>query len=189
MNEGLDYLWNRIQAGDEKAFDSVFRELYPVLLSFTFRMIRKMPDAEETVQDAFIILWKNRNLIDIKGSLKSYLYQMVHNLSLNKLEHFKTNKFLPNNNTLDSGQWDKIVDSYTVNDDLIEMIESRDTESIISKAIEKLPQKCQEIFILSRFDNLGYEEISKRLNISENTIRVQIFRALKVIAESIRKTN
>jgi RNA polymerase sigma-70 factor (family 1) len=187
MNEGYDYLWSRIQAGDEKAFDILFRELYPVLLSFAFRIMRNMPDAEETIQDAFINLWKNRNTIEIKGSLKSYLYQTVHNLSLNKLEHFKTNKFLPNINTVESGQWDKISDSLTINDDLIELLESKNTESIIAKVIEKLPQKCREIFMLSRFDNLSYEEISKRLNISEATIRVQIFRALKVIGESIRK--
>jgi|WetSurMetagenome_2_1015567.scaffolds.fasta_scaffold190052_2 RNA polymerase sigma-70 factor, ECF subfamily len=189
MKEGLNNLWNRIQDGDEKAFDSLFRELYPLLLSFAFRILRKKPDAEEITQDAFINLWKQRDTIEIKGSLKSYLYQAVHNLSLNRLEHFKTKKFLPNNNTLDRGQWDLIRDTYVVNDDLIEMIESKDTESIILKAIEELPQRCREIFILSRFDNLGYDEISKKLNISENTIRVQIFRALKAISETIRKIN
>jgi RNA polymerase sigma-70 factor, ECF subfamily len=189
MNESLDYLWNRIQAGDEKAFDSLFRELYPSLLSFAHRILRKMPDAEETVQDAFINLWKNRNALEIKDSLKSYLYQTVHNLSLNKLEHFRTLKFRPNYTTADSNQWDIIRDSYIVTDNLIEMIESKDTESIILKAIEKLPQKCREIFIRSRFDNLSYGEISKILGISENTIRVQIFRALKAITQSIRKIN
>jgi RNA polymerase sigma-70 factor, ECF subfamily len=189
MNEGLDNLWSRIQVGDEKAFDSVFRELYPLLLSFAFRIIRKMPDAEETVQDAYINLWKNRNSIEITGSLKAYLYQTVHNLSLNKLEHFKTNKYRPNSTTLDIGQWDIIRDSYTISENLVEMIESKDTESIILKAIENLPQKCREIFTLSRFDNLSYEQISNYLHISENTIRVQIFRALKAIGESIRKIN
>jgi RNA polymerase sigma-70 factor, ECF subfamily len=187
MNEGLEYLWNRIQAGDEKAFDSLFRELYPPLLNFALRIIRSIPDAEETVQDAFINLWKNRDKIGIRGSLKSYLYQSVHNLALNKLEHFKTNKFLPDKSRVDLVQLEKIGDVYTLNDNLIEMIESNDTELIISKTIDKLPGKCREIFMLSRFDDLSYEEISKRFNISENTVRVQIFRALKVISEAIGK--
>jgi len=187
MDKSLDILWTRIQAGDENAFDMLFKELYPALLHFAAGIIKKLPDAEETVEDSFINLWNNRNKIEIKASVKAYLYQTIHNLALNKLEHFRSKKFLPNNSIVENEQWEYLRNSFVVDDSLIEIIESKDIESQIKKAVENLPAKCREIFILSRYENLNYEEISDRLKISENTVRVQIFRALKVVGNLIGK--
>jgi RNA polymerase sigma-70 factor, ECF subfamily len=186
MYESLDFLWPGIQAGDLNAFDTLFRELYPVLLNFSVGIIKKYPDAEEIVQDAFVTIWNNRKTIEIRSSLKSYLFQTVHNLSLNKLEHYKSKKSLPNHSAVEGEQWEKLG-NLLIHDDIVEMIESKEMESIISGAIENLPAKCREIFILSRIDDLSYDEISTRLHISKETVRVQIFRALKTIGELIAK--
>ncbi|NJO69187.1 MAG: sigma-70 family RNA polymerase sigma factor [Bacteroidetes bacterium] len=55
------------------------------------------------------------------------------------------------------------------------------------KAVDRLPDKCKEIFILNRFEDLTYEEIATKLNISQNTVRVQIFRALDMLRVFINK--
>ncbi|HEY4787368.1 MAG TPA: sigma factor, partial [Bacteroidales bacterium] len=78
-NKEIDNLWDKVQIGNEKAFDVLFRELYPSLCTFAYRLLNNLEEAEETVQDAFVNLWQNRNQIHIKGSIKSYLYQTVHN--------------------------------------------------------------------------------------------------------------
>ncbi len=62
---------------------------------------------------------------------------------------------------------------------------AKELEDIITSEIEKLPEQCREIFILSRFDGLSHKEIAEKKNISENTVKVQIFRALKKIKEAI----
>jgi RNA polymerase sigma-70 factor, ECF subfamily len=188
MSEVIDYLWSRICLGDQKAFDSLFKDLYPNLCNFAQRIVNDMPESEDIVQDAFISLWQNKDKIVIKGSLKSYLYQTVHNLAINKLAHFKTRKFQPNK-VISDEQWKKIHNSYAIDDAFIQSLEAHETETIILDAVGKLPGKCREIFLLSRYEDLSYEEISNKLQLSQNTVRVQIFRALEFIREFISKKN
>lgn len=184
----LDYLWNAVQLGDEKAFDFLVKDQYSGLCNFANRILSNLPDAEEVVQDAFVKLWQNKDLITLKSSLKSYLYQTVHNLAINKLEHFKTNKFQPNK-TVSQEQWQQLHNSYIVDDTIVQLLEASETEELIRKAINKLPEKCREVFCLSRYEQLSYEEISDKLQLSQNTIRVQIFRALEFIETFLRKNN
>jgi RNA polymerase sigma-70 factor, ECF subfamily len=188
MDKNIDCYWDKILLGEEQAFDSLFKSLYPYLCNFAQQLLNNLPEAEETVQDAFINLWQNRTKIVINGSLKSYLYQTVHNLAINKLDHFKTHKFQPNK-VINPEQWSQIHNSYTVDNSFIQAFEAKETEELILKAIEKLPEKCREIFLLSRYDNLSYEEISDKLQLSQNTIRVQIFRALETIKKFIGTIN
>jgi len=184
MNKSIEYLWEGIQRGDERAFDSLFRELFPFLLNFAHRILKNMPEAEETVQDAFINLWQRKDTIFLKDSLKSYLYQTVHNLAINKLEHTRTHKYQPNR-VMNAEQWKCLHNLYSVNDTFINRFEALETEALILKAIEKLPDKCRKVFLLSRYENLTYEEISDKLTISQNTVRVQIFRALEILRKLV----
>ena len=63
---------------------------------------------------------------------------------------------------------------------------SRETLLDIENAIDQLPEKCREIFCLCRFENMSYEDISARLNISVNTVRTQMSRALSKLRESLK---
>jgi RNA polymerase sigma-70 factor (ECF subfamily) len=56
----------------------------------------------------------------------------------------------------------------------------------IEEAINDLPEKCREVFYLCRFENMSYEEISAKLNISVNTVRTQMSRALVKLRESLK---
>jgi len=188
MSKCIDYLWNRIQQGDEKAFDILFKELYPYLRCFAYRLLHNLPEAEEIVQDSFISLWQNKNQIVLRGSLRSYLYQIVHNLSINRLAQFKTQKFKPNS-IVNSEQWLQIHKSYEVEDSFVEKFMAKETENLMTKIIEQLPEKCREIFMLSRFENLSYIEISQKLQLSPTTVRVQIFKALKFLKEFLERIN
>jgi RNA polymerase sigma-70 factor (ECF subfamily) len=188
MSKCIDYLWNSIQHGDERAFDALFKELYPYLRCFAYRLLHNLPEAEEIVLDSFMNLWQNKNHIVLKGSLKSYLYQIVHNLSINRLAQFKTQRFKPNS-IVNPEQWIQIHKSYEVEDSFVDIFMAKETENLIVKMIEKLPDKCREIFMLSRFENLSYIEISHKLQLSPITVRVQIFKALKFLKEFLERTN
>ncbi len=188
MNYSLNDLWNRIRLGDENAFDILFKENYAALCNFAFRIIGDLKDAEEIVEDAYLYLWQNHDTIIVKESVKSYLYQVVHNLAVNRLEHYRTKKY-STNKLASATEWKFIHNTYTVNDTLIQRLEAKETEVLIKQTIENLPEKCREIFQMSRFQNMSNEEISEKLNISQNTIRVQIFNALKIIKEVLKKMN
>jgi len=184
MSKYLEYLWFRVQQGDEKAFDALFNEFYAPLCAFAERLLKNRPEAEETVQDVFVNIWNNRAGIKLINSLKSYLYQSVHNRALNRIYHSKSAKFGPNQ-TAGKYQWDLIRDYYVIDDSIILKMEARETRELIERAIEKLPDACRKIFIYSRHEGMTYEQISEKLKISQNTVRVQIFRALKIIRDFI----
>lgn len=74
-----------------------------------------------------------------------------------------------------------------MNDNLIDRIFSDETEAIINKIIKELPEQCQKVFLMSRFDSLKNEEIAMELGISENTVKTHIYRALQKIASALKK--
>lgn len=186
MNTETDYLWSRIIKDDEKAFIVLFREMYPFLRNFANKIIGNILDAEEVVQDTFVNIWLNRNKISIQSSIKSYLYQTVHNLSINRIEKLNRNKNLPNQ-IVSVDQWKQIHNLFTIDNDFIAVFEAKETEDDILKAIDKLPDNCREIFLLSRYEDMSYEEIASRLGLSKSTIRVQIFRALEHLRNYLKK--
>ncbi|HEX3008762.1 MAG TPA: RNA polymerase sigma-70 factor [Bacteroidales bacterium] len=181
-------LWNKIRLDDEKAFDVLFKEYYTPLCNFANRILNDLPEAEENVQDAFINLWQNRERITINGSLKSYLYQTVHNMAINRLEHRQALKNKVNK-LASVEEWGAIHNTFEVNESFIQIIEANETEEIIRQVVNDLPEKCREVFLLSRYENLSNEKIGEILHLSQNTIRVQIFRALNSIREMMKKIN
>ncbi|MDP4186952.1 MAG: RNA polymerase sigma-70 factor [Bacteroidota bacterium] len=184
----INALWTKVQAGDLKAFESLFHELYPGLCYFAQKILNNLSDSEEVTQDAFIHLWLNRSNLVLEVSIKAYLYQSVHNLSINKIAQYRTRKF-QTNTTVDEKQWKQIHDLYIVEDTDIQMFESLGFRQQIREVVDSLPQKCKEIFLMSRLENLTYKEIAEKLNLSQNTVKVQIFRALEIIKTCFEKNN
>ena len=126
--------------------------------------------AREITQEVFINLWEKRESIDLSKPVKTYLSTSVRNKCLNYLRDNK--KFNKEILDLEGLLTDKI---YMQPDRLVEseIIEK------ISIAIEDLPVRCREIFILSRQENLKYQEIADRLEISVKTVETQMSKALQ----------
>ena len=80
----------------------------------------------------------------------------------------------------------KPYDTYSIIED-DDAQERSQTEARIWTAIDNLPEKCREVFIMSKRDGLKYEEIAEELGLSVNTVRNQISKALKVLKEGIHK--
>ena len=80
----------------------------------------------------------------------------------------------------------KPYDTYGIIDD-DDAQERSQTEAKLWTAIDSLPEKCREVFILSKRDGLKYEEIAEELGLSVNTVRNQISKALKVLKEGVHK--
>jgi RNA polymerase sigma-70 factor (ECF subfamily) len=80
----------------------------------------------------------------------------------------------------------KPYDTYGIIDE-DDLQERSEIEARLWTAIDSLPEKCREVFLLSKRDGLKYEEIAAELGISENTVRNQISKALKMLKEGVRK--
>ena len=170
-------LANALQKGDEIVFEKVFKDYYERLCNYANTFVNDMDEAEEMVQSTFLALWEKRENIDIHTSVKSYLYQAVHNQSINKIKHYHVrqvhSEYVKHHG--DFGTYDSSQN-----------ILGEELEKQINTAIESLPPQCQTVFKLSRFENLTYAEIAQQLDISVKTIENHMGKALRIMREQLK---
>ncbi len=176
----------RIKSGDQKAFEYIFKGYYSPLCLYAYDLLKDNELAQEIVQESFINFWEKRKKLEINQSLKSYLYRMIHNQCISYLRSDKTRQTKKTvfEETIIAEQ--EIIK--TISDDLIiDQYFKSDIENIVETTINNLPTQCREVFLLSRFESLSHKEISKKLDISVNTIKVHISKALKRLDEALKK--
>ncbi len=162
--------------GDHTVYKQLFTTWYEPLCSYAYSILRNMDEAEDIVQKMFCKLWDQRAELNIKTSVKSYLYRTVHNSCLNKIKQAKTraehNQHYSYNIPEVSGASN---------------IEYSELQQQINRALEELPPKCREVFEMSRMQQLSYAEIAGKLEISTNTVENHIAKALKLLRNSLKE--
>lgn len=183
LSEEKHYI-EQIRNGDEKAFEAVFQLYSKPLLNYAREIIKDNNLAEEAIEEVFVKLWQNRQVIQIENSLKSYLFKSTYHFCLNVLKHQAVeNKykafFLHHMPVGDNHE--ALSDDFPLSGLL-----GSELETIIHKAIENLPEQCRQVFIMSRYHNLKHEEIARKLDISVNTVRTHIGRALNKLRTELK---
>ncbi|MFA6677408.1 MAG: RNA polymerase sigma-70 factor [Bacteroidales bacterium] len=171
---GIDeeLLVKRLKAGDQTAFELLFKHYYPGLLVFATQITLDKEEAIEIVQDFFVNFWTKHATLKNEKSIKSYLFTSIKNRSINFLKKQKYNE--------------RIIQDMTYlseNSPLYEpdiFVES-ELQQKIKDAIDKLPKRCGEIFVMSRIEGLSNDEIANKLSISKRTVETHISKALKVL--------
>lgn len=166
-----------LHGGNEVIFEQVFRNYYERLCNYAKTMVNDMDEAEEIVQSTFLALWEKRLGIDIHTSVKSYLYQAVHNTCLNRIKHNRVKQM--------HGEYYRYTTDMASNSGSDQLI-GKELEAQINEAIDSLPPQCQTVFKLSRFENLTYAEISQQLNVSVKTIENHMGKALRILREKLK---
>lgn len=159
-------LLNLIKEDDKLAFRHLFETFFTPLCRFMHVYISDKAIVEELALDIFVYVWENRKTLQIQLSFKAYLFQAARNKCLNVLRQKKK--------TISLSETDNdIVDTEVMS------LEEDELYRVIQEAIFALPEKCREIFNLSRNENLSNKEIAEKLNISVKTVEGQITKALK----------
>ena len=156
-------------------FNDLFRYNYRPLCLYALHYIQDVDLAEDIVQESYTALWEKLQDGAQVLNRKSYLYMMVRNRCL---DHIRK-KTIPTESL-------KPYDTYGIIED-DDAQERSQTEARIWTAIDNLPEKCLEVFIMCKRDGQKYEEIAEELGLSVNTVRNQISKALKVLKEGIHK--
>lgn len=157
-----------LKKGDTKAFKTIFDTYYKRLYVFSLSYVTEKYAAEEIVENVLLKLWQKRHKLDKIENLKSYLYSMVRNASLDYLK--KENKYV----RLDIQKHDAINSKNA-------FIIEEETHAILFQALETLPKKCRKIFELSCLEGLKYKDIAEDLQISINTVKSQRARAIELL--------
>lgn len=173
VNDSDSFLF-LLEKGDKDAFKIIFDTYYKRLYSFSLQYVDDTYAAEEIVEEALLKLWQKRHKLAKVENLKSYLYTMVRNASLDFLK--KEKKYV----RLDV----KKHGSITIKEHYI--IEE-ETHAILYQALESLPKKCRRIFELSCLDGVKYKDIAEDLQISINTVKSQRSRAIELLKAHLKK--
>lgn len=180
MANAHDYdkvLFKRIQSDDRLALNTLFAAHYQNLCSFANTYLHNKEEAEESVADVFVNLWKNRKNLSVEKNFKAYLYMAVKYAAFAALRKrnpaFKDIDTLPDTFASESSDPEQVV--------LYEELEQR-----IENAVETLPARCRQVFVMSRMEGLTYKEIATILNISENTVENHLVKALHILRDLLR---
>lgn len=168
-------LTDRLRRGDEAAFDAIFRAWYPSLVRASESLVRSRAVAEEVVQDVMLELWKRRESLDPNTSAQAYLFQSTRNRSLNYLRHERVEREAE----------PQIARSEAVDAPADSLMVEEEMQVALRRAIEGLPERCREVFVLSRTHGLKYSEIAQTLGISVKTVEAQMGKALRVMREEL----
>lgn len=169
-------LQQQLSQGSEKAFEEVFQTYFKVLAVFSKKFVQDLSIAEDLVQEVLLKLYENRRSIQFHTSLKAFLFQSVRNKSIDYLRSLKTKS-----DHHDQIKLLNIAESTDWNDTM----EQSELEERISKAIAVLPDQCQLIFKMSRFDGKRNQEIAEELDISKRTVETQVSNALKRLRKDV----
>lgn len=161
----------------KRQFETLFREHFSGLSYFARKYTGDLDSAKEIVHGVFIRIWENRSEFDWENPAKSYLFTSVYNRSMNYLRDNK--KFISHE---EATLHNMVVDESVFTDNL----ETAELEGRIKSALQKLPEKCREVFELSRFEGMKYSEIAKHLKISVKTVETQMSKALNILKEELK---
>jgi RNA polymerase sigma-70 factor (ECF subfamily) len=178
MPEADNQLLKRIRDGDERALEEVFRTHYASMTSYVERLVRSPQVAEELVQDVFLKFWRKRAELGPIETLKTYLFRAARNHALNYLRREKLER-----------RWqDSAVEVGGLSHDPpdAEYFE-RELAAVVAEAVDRLPPRCREVFLLSRDAGLSYLEIAQTLGLSVKTVETQMGRALRALRLAIER--
>lgn len=172
-DQAYDQLAARVQSSDRDAFNTLFSQLWEAMYIYAASLVMNDSLAKDLVQDIWIDYWQRRESIDVKN-IKSYLFRAIRYKCYNALRDTKFNK-----TQIEAANSIYIASDMELQEDF------RELSNRIDASISQLPQRCQEVFRLSRIHNISNKEIAKQLNISHRSVENQISFALRRLRKDL----
>ncbi len=165
-------LSRRLSTGDEQAFRVVFDRFHLKIYQFAFNFLKDKEQSEEIVQDTFLSFWLHRSKINPEQPIAPLLFTIARRTLTDAWRKAATSQRFREHIR-------QIIDLSS--NDTEEQVFKNDLERITHDALSKLSEQQQEVFTLSRYEGLSYDEIAERMHISKNTVKYHLVNALKVI--------
>lgn len=163
-------------------FEQIFDDNYRRLLFHAQRFVQNDKDAEDIVADVFCDLWSRIIIIDLDCGITTYLYRAVSTRALNLLRHRNVAAI-------------RIEVLEAINERRMEFVDRQNQEDIIQSeeirngikvALQDLPEKCRQVFILSYVNGLKSKDIANAMNISVRTVDAHIYKALRMLRDRLK---
>ena len=166
---------------DEDAFRTLVERHYSSILSLCYQYVGNQEDAEEVAQDVFIRAYRARESYEPRAKFSTYLYRIAVNLSLNRIRDRKRQMGA----ITDSVSEDRSLSIAQGNPMPDEVLEQKEKQAAIRKAVDTLPPKQKTAVILKRFHGLSYEEIAQVMECSLSAVEARLHRAKLNLKKSL----
>lgn len=171
-----DELFDQIKSGDQKAFELLFAVYFPRLNDFARKVVKDDVISQDIVQEVFVKVWEKRNKIE-SINLEAFFFRLVRNRCIDYINHLK----IVNNRMQEIHLSSKYEELYRIDfagNEPYVLIE-QELKIKIEKTIHSLPDRCREVFILSRMDGLKNKEIAEKLDINIKNVERHLARAMQ----------
>ncbi|SKB32076.1 RNA polymerase sigma-70 factor [Daejeonella lutea] len=167
-------LMDRLRAGDDLALKVIYKKYWSLLYNSAFNMLQDQQACEDIIQELFINLWNKREQIEIKASLKSYLFASVRYEVFRQVRHGSVREDI----------FENIQDRLQTPSEYGN-IEHRELLSYVNSIVNNLSEKCKVVYKLSREEQLSHKEIATKLDISTKTVENHLNKALRQLRISL----
>ena len=174
----LGHLLKELANDNKTALETLFNYFYPRLYHFSKSFLKLEDGIDDILQEVFIRIWQNRKNIKNTETFHSYIFTITRNLLLNELRSRLTDEKTKKRIFKKS-----VAPEFLLSD----QIDYQELKDRISLMVAELPERQQEIFILSRVEGLSYREIAKKLDIAEKTVEYHISQAITSLKKKLKE--
>ncbi|MHA4893580.1 RNA polymerase sigma factor [Pedobacter sp. PWIIR3] len=161
-----------LKFGDHAAFEEIYKRYWGIIFCHARKMLSSDEEAKDLLQDLFVNLWQKSADLNIQGSLSAYLYGSVRYKVFNLFDKRKVRE----KHIQSLGTFLEHAECTTDN-----TVRENELSRLIEREIAVLPAKMREVFELSRKSHLSYQQISRQMKISDQTVKKQIYNAVKIL--------
>ncbi len=165
-------LCSRLADGDEQAFREVFDRFHRKIFQFAFNFLKDNAQSEEIVQDTFLNFWLHRETLNPDQPIAPFLFTIARRVLIDTWRKAAASERFREQVRL-------FMDAS--NNATEELIFKNELEHVVQDVLSRLSDQQQEVFTLSRYEGLSYEEIAERMHISKNTVKYHLVNALKAL--------
>ena len=167
-------------------FEEIYLSFYPRLKRFAQEYVISEADAENIVQDVFLDLWERRAFVSSSINLTSYLFTNIKNKCIDFLRHRMVMQNAANKMQEEYELALQIkLQSLQAFDEQI--FSNADMETVVVNAIQSLPEKCRQIFVMNKIEGKKQKTIAEELNLSIHTVESQMAIAYRKLKEILKE--
>lgn len=166
-----NYLMLKVKAGDLDKMGLLFERYHRALFAFVYHSTGQAATSEDLVQTVFYRMLKYRHTFTEVGEFRTWMYHLARNILIDNAK--KNSRMVYQNDITNLSE--KVFSEASVEKHL----EKKEANEMLHEALIKLSPEHREVLILSRFQELSYQEIAEIMNTSEGNIKVKVHRAMK----------
>ena len=168
-------LFSMVKSENVAAFEELYSRHRSDLINAVYKRLQSRQRAEDLVQDLFISIYQKRAVIEFTISVKAYLHQAIKYKVLNEFR----------SELIRTKYQKSLFFSDFCKNDFANRVEAKELGRKIEQTVDSLPEKCRQVFLMSRKDNLSNKDISNGLHISVSTVEKHIGKALNILRSNL----